>query len=473
MKTLPVWARALDAATVVALLLGAFVLVFGKFSVQFSHTPVRLRSWPEILFVAGALIAVRHVAFPAPPIHRRLAAGLRAWMARPALNAAAVALCSRLAVLLVGYMAVATIGVVRTDTPVQVSSDALFDLPARFDAGWYGGIALDGYSFAGEFGRQQNLAFFPAFPMAMRVAGYPMGAYAPGLPHEWRMARVLWGGVILSILAFTWAGVYLWRLGRDTIGESRAGDAVALLAAYPFAIYFSAPYSESLFVLASIAAVHHFRRAEWIKAGAWGLLAGLARPNGCFLSVVLACLLAERLWRDRATATVFSPAQLGRSLLAAAAPGVGMLGFSVYVHQITGAFFGWARLHEAWGRSYQGLVPVELAVGHLGGDGLLHAIAQSPFEALNTMGLLFALLLIWPVFRRLGFAMAVLIVVNVVPPLLAGGVLSIGRLTATLFPAFLALAAITPPRFVTALITALAVGEGLAAALFFTWRPLF
>lgn len=473
MKTLPFWARALDAAAVVVLLLGVFVLVFGKFSVQFSLTPVRFRSWPEIFFVAGALVAVRHVACPARPIHRRAADGLRAWTARPVLNAAGVALFSRPAVLLAGYVAVATIGVVRSDASFQVSPDALLDLPARFDAGWYGGIALDGYSFAGQFARQQNLAFFPAFPMAMRVAGYPMGAYGPGMPHDWRMARVLWGGVILSILAFAWAGAYLWRLARDTIGESRAGDAVALLAAYPFAIYYSAPYSESLFLLASIAAVYHFRRGEWLKAGAWGLLAGLARPNGCFLSVVLACLVAERLWRDRAVATVFSRASLVRPLLAAAAPGLGMLAFSVYVHQITGAFFGWARLHEAWGRSYQGLAPVELAVGRLGDDGLLQAIGRSPFDALNTMGLLFAVLLIWPVFRRLGPAMAVLIVVNVVPPLLAGGILSIGRLTATLFPAFLALAAIAPPRMVTALITAFAVGQGLAAALFFTWRPLF
>jgi hypothetical protein len=472
-KTLPLWVRALDAAAVVALLLGVFVLAFGKFSVQFSLTPVRLRSWPEILFVAGALAAVRHAAFPAQPVHRRIAAGARAWLERPPLNAAAVALASRLAVLLVGYLAVATIGIVRTETSAPESSDILMDLPARIDAGWYGGIALDGYSFAGQFARQQNLAFFPAFPMTMRVAGYPVGAFGPGIPHEWRMARVLWGGVLVSLLAFAWAGTYLWRLARDTIGEARAADAVALLAAYPFAIYFSAPYSESLFLLASIAAVYHFRRGEWLKAGSWGLLVGLARPNGCFLSAVLACLIAERWWRERATATLFSHQQLTRSLLAAAAPGIGMLAFSVYVHQITGAFFGWARLHEAWGRSYQGLAPVGLALGRFADDGLLRGIGRSPFDALNIMGLLFALLMIWPIFRRLGPAMAVFIVVNIVPPLLAGGLLSIGRLTATLFPAFIALAAIAPPRAVTPLLTAFAVVQGLAAALFFTWRPLF
>jgi hypothetical protein len=63
--------------------------------------------------------------------------------------------------------------------------------------------------------------------------------------------------------------------------------------------------------------------------------------------------------------------------------------------------------------------------------------------------------------------------INVIPPMLAGGVLSLGRLSATLFPAFIALAAITSPRVTLALITAFAIGQGLAAAIFFTWRPLF
>jgi hypothetical protein len=48
-----------------------------------------------------------------------------------------------------------------------------------------------------------------------------------------------------------------------------------------------------------------------------------------------------------------------------------------------------------------------------------------------------------------------------------------GRLTATLFPVFLALAASVSPRAVTPLVTAFAVAQGLCTVLFFTWRPLF
>jgi heme/copper-type cytochrome/quinol oxidase subunit 4 len=46
-------------------------------------------------------------------------------------------------------------------------------------------------------------------------------------------------------------------------------------------------------------------------------------------------------------------------------------------------------------------------------------------------------------------------------------------MTSTLFPLFLALAAILPETFVTPIVLAFAVVQGLVTALFFTWRPMF
>jgi hypothetical protein len=154
-------------------------------------------------------------------------------------------------------------------------------------------------------------------------------------------------------------------------------------------------------------------------------------------------------------------------------PGVGMLAFSLYVYRVTGDLFGWARLHETWGRSYSGLAPVERAYGWITDEGLLHVVEGVPFDTMNSLGLIFVLLMLWPILRRLGPAFALFVLVNAIPPMLAGGVLSMGRLTATLFPVFLALAATLPPRAVPTFVTAFALGQGLAAVLFFTWRPLF
>ena len=468
----PAWARALDAAAVAAAILFVFVLFFGGFSAYLGPLRLRIHTPSRLLFVVAALLAIRHVAYSGDPLHRRLARGLRAREEGTPASIVPAALLSRLTVLLVGYFAVITVGVPQTLVGFRVSGNAMENLPARFDAGWYGGIALDGYYFEGRWDKQQNVAFFPAFPMLERVVGYPLGAFAPGVTRETRMARLLWAGVLISIVAFAWGAVYLWRLARDMIGEAHAGAAVGLMAAYPFAVYFSVPYTESLFFLGSVAAIYHFRRDELVRAAAWGALVGFTRPNGCFLSAVLAVMLAERLWRDFPIPR--SPdSPILRSLLAAAAPGLAMLAFSTYVHQLTGSFFGWARLHEAWGRSYAGLAPVERAYGWITDEGLIHTIEGVPYDTLNSLGLIFALVMLWPVARRLGYAFAVFILINVVPPMLAGGVLSMGRLTATLFPVFLALAVSVRPRAVTPLVTAFAIGQGLAAILFFTWRPLF
>ena len=470
--------RAADAAAIACLVLALFVALFGGFILHLGPVALRVHGTGRLLFLAIAVMAVRHAASPANPLHRRLVRGLRgdAGDRTSAGSIARAALLSRVTVLLAGYFAVVTIGVAQSSVGFAVASDAALNLPSRFDAGWYGGIALDGYSFEGRFDTQQNVAFFPAFPLLERVAGYPLGAFVPGIPHERRMARVLWGGVIISLVAFAWGAVYLWRLARDTIGDARAPAAVALLAAYPFAVFFSAPYSESLFFLGAVATTYHVRRDELLRASAWGVLVGLTRPNGCFLSIVLACLIAERLWRARTPGTPIHRLpgySIPGSLLAASAPGVGMLIYSAYVHHLTGAWFGWARLHEAWGRSYEGLAPVARAYGWITDEGLLHVVEGVPYDALNSLGLIFALVMLWPVLRRLGPAYVLFVLVNLVPPMLAGGVLSMGRLSATLFPLFLALAACAPARAVTPLVTAFAMAQGLAAALFFTWRPLF
>ena len=48
--------------------------------------------------------------------------------------------------------------------------------------------------------------------------------------------------------------------------------------------------------------------------------------------------------------------------------------------------------------------------------------------------------------RRLGLAYAVLILINILPPLAAGGFLSAGRFSAVLFPSFIWLASVIPVR---------------------------
>ena len=77
-------------------------------------------------------------------------------------------------------------------------------------------------------------------------------------------------GFLLSCVAFILALVLLLRLARDDLPDDAAAGALVLLGAYPFAIFFGAVYTESLYLLAAVATIYYFRRrAFWL--GVFGL----------------------------------------------------------------------------------------------------------------------------------------------------------------------------------------------------------
>jgi hypothetical protein len=253
-----------------------------------------------------------------------------------------------------------------------------------------------------------------------------------------------------------------------------------------------------LFLLGAVGAFYCFQRERWVAASLFGLLVGLSRPNGCLVAVPLAMLGAQSLyrrWKDEARMPPRSSAerlerreprergdrrerlaQLARPAavraLVAAMPGFGMLAFTAYLYWVTGVWFAWARMQVAWGRTW-GVRPLAQGWEWLTTEGLIAVTVGVPFDTLNTVAVLFVVVMFWSVLRRLGVVYATFVALNLVPPIFTGGALSMGRTTSTLFPVFIALAAALPRQAVPVWATAFAVLQGLAAALFFTWRQLF
>lgn len=162
------------------------------------------------------------------------------------------------------------------------------------------------------------------------------------------------------------------------------------------------------------------------------------------------------------------------ALGAATMPVVGMLMCSAFMWGFTGDPLRWAEGHFAWGRQYTGLSGlVERPYALVTQDGIYTDVAELPADFLNALGALFALGAAWPVARRFGLPYALFILVNLVPPLVAGGVLSAGRLSAVLFPAFLWLGARVPAGQRPAWLASFMAVQAFNAALFYTWRPLF
>lgn len=454
---LPRWATALDGVAVVMAILTISVLVFGGFRVTILGQRISVTEWWRPVLWAIAAVAVRHAIVRHTPLPRRLAAGVGAWWRNSDTRTVVpVFLASRLSVLVVGFLAVVLIGLPPDGASRwKIYRNELLDLPGRWDAGWYHGIASEGYHYDPQLTDQyqQNIAFFPAFPMAMRLLGPLLGRH------------LIWTGLLISLASFFVALVYFLRLARSELGDdAQAAAAVTLLAAYPFAVFFSAPYSEGLFLLTLVGAVYHFRRDELWRAAAWGFVCGLTRPNGAFLSVVLAVMAVTPAGR---------PGTL-RRLAAASTPGLGMLAFSAFIYQLTGDAFKWTQQNLAWGRVYRSLdTVVSDRFDYIYAHGLYNYATTLTVDLMYAVAVLLALGAVWPVYRRFGAAYAVLILVTVLPPLSAGGMLSMGRVTSILFPVFLWLGAAIPAHHRTAWMVMFASLQALVAVMFFTWRPVF
>jgi hypothetical protein len=434
-------------------------------------SPFRLLLW------AVAVAVVRHVAWPQSPIYRDFPARIGVWWRTPAVECARTVLVgTRPAILFVGYLAVFTLGYRTGGVPFKVSDNEFVNLQARWDTGWYLTIANDGYHYDPAHPEgQQNIVFFPAYPIATRVLARLFGG---------SLYAFMLSGTVVSLGAFFGALVYLFRFARELFGDDDVASAsVWLLAAFPFAIFYSAMYAESIFLLGALGAFYHFRRGEYVRAGLWGLMVGFTRPNGCFLSIPLA-VMALAPWTPawiyggpqarREVINRHQPSRFIAALAAAAMPGIGVLLFTAFVWQFTGRPLAWAQGHAAWGRDYNGLtILVEQRYEWLTQGGVYQYTANMAGDLLNVLPALFVIGSAWPVARRLGLPYAVFILINILPPLANGGFLSAGRLSSVLFPSFVWLGSVVLPRHRPGWVGSFMALQALNAAMFYTWRDLY
>ncbi len=494
---LPWWVRVLDALTLIGVALLISNVVFGGFAARFGDVKLSATSpWRSLIAIAipGGL---RWTLYRSTPVWTRVAgAWRRAWATDERRAILGPYLSTRLMVLLVGYIAVVSIGYPEGAPPFRVARHEGINLPARWDAGWYLGIAIDGYYYSPRAQGQQNVVFFPAYPMLTRATAGFLGAQGPDDPRETRalseiafrrQRRTLLAGMVVSLLAFAAALVYLYRLAREMLGDDReaAAGAVLLICAYPFSVFFSAFYTESLFLLGALGTFYHFRRQEWGRAIAFGLLVGLTRPNGCMLSIPLAWLAWQQArvrgaapwppvpWPPVTWKVQMKPLAIG--ILAAAMPGIGMLLYTAGLHLMTGHGFAWVDVQRAWGRTdnHQVVSFMMDRLSLIARDGLYSYSKSDYIELFNALATFGAVGLLWPVARRLGVAYALLVIVILGPPFVTGGFLALGRMSSTLFPLFIYLGWTIRGERLTSVLLAAAGLQALFSVLFHTWRPMF
>ena len=376
-----------------------------------------------------------------------------------ALKVLAMALGLRLVSSLVGFLANVTFPHF-TDQHFTVfkQPNAFWDTFARYDAGWYYGIAAHGYAYV-EGGRN-NLAFFPLYPLFMRWGGLLLG----GEQQHFYIA-----GIIISWSAFA-AGLYLlYLLARVHLCHGAALRAVVYAAIFPSAYFFGRVYSESMFFAALVGMTLALQRRQWSIAALVGAAMTATRVNG----ITFIPALAWVAW------TAAGPETRPR-LKALAAVGGATAGFVLYCaysYALSGDPLAWYYSILRWGyqpggNPLSGLWTVWQALLQRPYEFLANG-AMAPYDAFNACIATAALCAVPFVWRRFGAGYAAVVVLGLALPLSSGQSEGLGRYSSVLFPLPLLLGSLGGEARHMVLMTGSAMLYSLGLALFVNVHPLF
>ena len=195
---------------------------------------------------------------------------------------------------------------------------------ARWDSVWYLTIADSGYG-----GSTPRAAFFPLYPLLVRGVGTVLGG-----SH----AALLIAAFLVSLAAFIAALALLYRLTELELGPRLARPALLLLAVFPAAVYFGAPYSESLFLLLAVGAFYAARTGKWAWAGTCAGLASATRSAGLLLLLPLVLIWWDARPRRAADAAWLLLAPLG------------IVAYAAWLGLVEGDALRFLDVQEAWSR---------------------------------------------------------------------------------------------------------------------------
>ena len=389
-----------------------------------------------------------------------------------------IGLSTRMAVLLVAVFAALSFGpatgglarenAAKFDDPAltHAVADPVLAPLARWDSVWYLRIADSGYGDS-----PARAAFFPLYPLLVRGVGTLFGG-----SH----AALLLAAYLVSLTAFVAALALLYRLTELELGRRLARPALLLLAVFPAAVFFGAPYSESLFLLLAVGAFYAARTGRWAWAGACAGLASGTRSAGLLLLLPLALIW----WSSR-------PRKTGDAAWLLLAP-AGIAAYAAWLGLVEGDALRFLDVQEAWSRelvvplagAWDGFVAAVDGVRQLASGSrspvYFEVAAGDPFRiaAINVMlfaTLVFAVVACVGVLRRLprpyGVWVAASLVLPLSFPVTPQPLMSLPRFVSVLFPIFMWLALVCEERRITDLVAvASAIGLGLFTAQYASWH---
>lgn len=334
--------------------------------------------------------------------------------------------------------------------PWHAPAPALIDASWRWDAGWYLSIVEHGYQWTGS--GEGNVAFFPLYPLLIRAALAVLPA-----------STVYVVGVLLNHVVFFVALMAVWLYANHLGGRGVAQRTVYLLSIFPAAFFFSAAYTESLFLLTSAAALLALQRGRFGAAGVAGFFAALTRVPGLYLGLPYLIAVWQRLapsWSGRL-----------RQLAPLALIPAGLGAYMLHLWQRVGDPLAFLKVQDGW--DHTRLFPLVSLYR------ATQIIIDSPRDlawamgVVNTGAAILALALAVVALRRDwpgGSYALVSVLATLTFPIAGMPTISLARYVAVLFPMFIPIARWASRWPVLVLLTGLFLpAQAILAALFVRW----
>ena len=300
----------------------------------------------------------------------------------------------------------------------NVLGSNIFSGLALFDASSYLNIAKNGYLN----GRLGLAAFFPLFPIIIKILSYPFRL----ITNE--NFAIIIAGTIFNLLCFTFSINLLGRIIRLDYEKKIVKISQITLLFFPFSFFFISLYTESLFLLVTLLSFYSARKNKWLLACIFAGIASAVRLPGIILAPAL---LIEFLYQNKWSFEKSMP----RLLWLILAP-LGAAIYFIYLQVVRGSvniYF------QAYGASWpdRKFTPLFLESIY---KPLIKIFQIRPNDIIGLLSIIFVSFCLY-LFYKYKFrpSYVVFSVLGVVLPLITGTMESIGRYYMVIFPLFISL----------------------------------
>jgi hypothetical protein len=200
-------------------------------------------------------------------------------------------LLSRLVILLFSFLSVILLPRHHIGSPVNYVALKRCDTTLNcFLLAWWHSDAVHyvEVAYVGYVHHTPLSVFFPIFPLLIRGLGMLFGG---------SIIADYAAGIFIANMCFYGALVLFYQLLYKDFGHAVARYALIYLAFAPYGLFFFAGYTESLFLLLSLAVFFFLSRGQtrdWWLAGLCGCVAALTRATGIILLVPFLVLFVQR-----------------------------------------------------------------------------------------------------------------------------------------------------------------------------------